>query len=108
VLAEQAEAAARLITDSDRQARVLADLAKAAAQAGDLDRAQELARSITNPDQRARTLIDLATGAKPHQARSLLAWALTVNKWQSLLEVLTRVDPSAVIAIADEYLRAML
>ena len=79
---------------------------KAAAGAGDLDRAQELARLITNPGQKARTLVDLARGAKPHQARSLLAWALTVDKWQSLVEILVRADPSAVTAIADEYLSA--
>ena len=108
VLAEQAEAAARSITDPDRQAQVLADLAGAAARAGDLDRAQALARSITNPDERTRILVDLAAGAKPDQARSLLAWALTVDKWQSLLEALVRVNASALIAIADEYLRATL
>ena len=34
---------AQSITNPDRQARVLADLAKAAAAAGDLDRAQALA-----------------------------------------------------------------
>ena len=107
-MTEQAEVAARQITNPSRQAKVLADLVKAAAAAGDLDRAQELARSITDPDQRTRTLVDLAKGAKPDQARPLLAWALTVDKWQALMEGLVRVDPSAVVAIADEYLSAAL
>ena len=53
-------------------------------------------------------MVNLATRAKPDQARSLLAWALTMAKWQSLVTPLVRVEPSAVIAIADEYLRATL
>ena len=48
-LAEQAEAAARSITDPDRQAEALAGVAAAMARAGDLDRAQALARSINDP-----------------------------------------------------------
>ena len=51
------------ITDPDRRARVLADLAEAAAGAGDLDRAEALARTITDPDRRARALADLAEAA---------------------------------------------
>ena len=41
---------------------MLADLAEAAAEAGDLDRAQELTRSITDPYQQARVLAHLAEG----------------------------------------------
>ena len=51
-LAEQAEAAARSISDPGRQAEALAGVAVAVAGAGDLDRAQELARSITDPARR--------------------------------------------------------
>ena len=56
---------ARAITDPDRQAQALAGLARAAAEAGDLDRAgaAELARAITDPDERAQALADLARAA---------------------------------------------
>ena len=84
----------------------LGALAKAAAGAGDLGRATAVVHSITNADHKAWTLVDLVKGAEPGQACSLLAWALTVDKWQSLVEVLVNVDPRAVIAIADEYLGA--
>ena len=73
---------------------------------GDLDRAQALAQAITHPDQKARTFVDLAKRAKPDQVRPLLAWALAVDNWRSLVEVLVGVDPRAVITIADEYLSA--
>ena len=51
-LAEQAEAAARSITDLGEQEWALSRLA--AAMVGDLDRAQALARSISDPGRRAR------------------------------------------------------
>ncbi len=54
---------------------------------GDLDRAQALAQAITHPDQKARTFVDLAKRAKPDQVRPLLAWALAVDNWRSLVEV---------------------
>ena len=60
----------RAITDPDRQARALAELAEAAARAGDLDRARALAeqaeaaaRAITDPDRQARALAELAEAA---------------------------------------------
>ena len=71
-LAEQAEAAARAITDPDRQAQVLADLARAAADAGDLDRAgtlaeqaQAAARAITDPDRQVRRCWLIWPGRRP-------------------------------------------
>ena len=42
---------------------------KAAAQAGDLDRAQELAQSISDPDRHARALADLAEAAATRTGR---------------------------------------
>ena len=108
---DRAEALARSITDPGGQARALADLARAGAEAGDLDRAEvlagqaeALARSIADPGGQARALADLARNAEPDHARSLLALALTIGNWQSLAEDLIRADPSAVIAVADEYL----
>ena len=67
---ERAEALARAITGPDQQAQVLAELARAAAAAGDPDRARALteeavaaARAITDPDRRARVLAELARAA---------------------------------------------
>jgi Domain of unknown function (DUF4062) len=62
-LAVQAEATARAITDPGQRARTLADLARAAAGTGDLDRAEAVAGAITDPYQRARALADLARAA---------------------------------------------
>ena len=59
----QAETLARAITDPDGQAQALTELATAAAQAGDLDRAEALARTITDPDDQAWALAELATAA---------------------------------------------
>src|SRR5206468_3835608 len=67
---DRAEALARSITDPGGQVRALADLARAAAGAGDLDRAEALAghaeaaaRSITDPGRQAQALADLAEAA---------------------------------------------
>ena len=51
-MAANAEALARTITHPDDQAEALTDLATAAAQAGDFDRAKALARAITDPRPR--------------------------------------------------------
>ena len=83
---------------------MLAELAEAAADAGDRDQAAELAGSITDPGWQARALMDLAGKADPDQARSLLALALTAGTWQSLLQALVGADPDAVIELAGEYL----
>ena len=67
---DRAETLARSITNPYEQAQALAALARAAAQASDLDRAwalagqaEALARSITNPDRQAQALADLARAA---------------------------------------------
>ena len=67
----QAEVVARAITDPDVRARTLADLAKAAVEAGDLDWAEALARAITDPGVRARTLAILASADDPDRATML-------------------------------------
>ena len=67
---DHAEALARTITSPDARARALAELASAAAQAGDPDRAsrlaadaEALARAITSPDDQAQALTELARAA---------------------------------------------
>ena len=78
------------------------------ASAGDLDRAEAAARAITDPGRQAQALADLATTIGQDQARSLLAQALVTGGWEPLVGVLVQIDPSTVIAIADEYLAATL
>jgi hypothetical protein len=104
-LADQAETAARAITDPYEQARALAELVEVVAGAGDLDRAWELAHAIIDPGRQAKALADLARKATPNQARSLLAQALTAGHWEASLVVLVQVNAAAVSTIADEYSR---
>ena len=103
-LTEQTETAARTITSPHQRVQLLAMLAEVAAEAGDLERAEALAEGIKNADQRARALADLARSAKPNQARSLIARALTAGHWEASVEVLMQINPAAVVAVADEYL----
>ena len=53
----------RTITNPEQRSQMLAVLAKAAAGAGDIDRAEAAARAITDPDLRARILAVLAEAA---------------------------------------------
>ena len=87
---DRAEVLARAISSPYRRAQLLAKLAVAAAGAGDLDRAEALARAISSPDERAQALANLASKAEPSQARPLLARALTVCSWHSLVQALAR------------------
>ncbi len=105
-LAEQAMTAARAITNPDWQAQIMGELARAAAEAGDLDWAEAAALAIIHPGRQARALADLARKAKPAKAPSLLARALTTGHWLASVDVLVHINPAAVIAIADEYLSA--
>ena len=84
---DHAEALARTITNPDDQAQALAQLASAAAQAGDPDRASRLAadadgvaRAVTNPDDQAWALTEVASAAAqagdPDRAEAL---ARTIN-----------------------------
>lgn len=103
MLAAQAEAAACATTDRFEQAQALADLAQTAAEVGNVNRAEALALGIADPATKAQALADLARKAGPSHARSLLARAVTVGSWISLLDVLGQIEPSVIIAIADEY-----
>jgi len=126
---DQAEALTAQITDPDRRAQALTQLAEAVAAGGDHDRAARLAddaealtAQITIPDQRAQALTQLAeilleTGKEPSPApenaprsssplrigaRRLLAAALVAGSWTLVVASLARIDPLAVIALADE------
>ncbi len=100
------QAVARGIPDHYHRARALGFVAEVAAGAGDLDLGKALAQAITDPNEQARALADLARKAEPNQARSLLARALTVGHWKVSVDILVKINPAAIITIADEYLSA--
>ena len=84
---------------------MLAQVARAAAEFGDLDQAAAAARSITDPERQVQALAELARESEPEQARSLLALALAVGNWEPLAETLAQISPDAIVVIADEYLK---
>ena len=99
--------------------QVLAELAGAAAQAGDPDRAsrlaaeaEALARTITNPDAQAQALAQLAGAAAqagdPDRARHLMALALSVESSaiDSWIEGVSRLFPSAIRGAGDVFIDA--
>jgi hypothetical protein len=133
-VAVQAEAAARSITDPDRQAWALTEVTEALIRAGDLGGAEAAARSITDPDRQAWALTEVVealavvgghnqaengtdaitdptkiavmrkgSGAATEHSRQLLASALAqTRKYDSLLPCLAKVEPTAVIAVAQD------
>ena len=85
---------ARTITDPDDQEQTLTQLVVAAAQAGDLDRAEALARTITDPDNQTLALAQLAAavaGAGDLDRASRLA-----ADAEALARTLTNVDARGV------------
>jgi hypothetical protein len=83
-LTADAESVARAIKDEGDRARMLAELATAAAQAGDIDRGEALARGIKDKGDRARMLAKLAIAAAQagdiDRARRLAADAESVAR----------------------------
>jgi len=77
-----AEKTALSIVDTDQQARALTDLAKATL--------EPAVRSYFNSSAQGTTT-----------ARRLLALALSVGTWTIPLDVVYRVDPNAVVDLAD-------
>lgn len=69
-----------------------------------LHQAEVDARRILDPDLRAVALGRIATGAATDRARWLTAEALQSGHWRASLTTLTRIEPAAVAAIADELL----
>lgn len=76
------------------------------AAAGDVARAEELARSITDPYRQAEALSALATEARPARARMLVASAFRPSSdWTIPLDALVHLQPAAVMAIGDDFLK---
>ena len=70
---------------------------------GDVERAEELAMGITHRTFRTLALTGMArqAGDSP-RARRLVALALHVGHWTDALELLARLEPAALTALADE------
>ena len=62
---------ARSITDPDWQENVLAKVARALVEAGQLEQAKTVARSITNPGRRSGALAAVARGGQREQAETV-------------------------------------
>lgn len=106
---DRAETLARSISDPDQQAEALTTLVEAVAGAGDLDRARDLAnqaetlaRSITDPHRQALALILIAEIGEMASVRRLLARALSGASWMVPLDLLAAVEPTSLLAIADD------
>jgi tetratricopeptide (TPR) repeat protein len=124
-LAIQALTAARIISDPDRKAQMLDKLAQVVARTGSSERAQKLAdlaraavpvaasqhggkapiggQRVRDPDDH-ETPTDQASESEPTLLSAGLAEALTTQHWLASIDVLAKISPAAVIAIADEYL----
>ncbi|MEU4985507.1 hypothetical protein [Streptomyces sp. NPDC021969] len=95
-LAHRAADLTRTIQNASNRAMAMADVVKALARVGHLDRATRVADHITEPTQHASALTALARahGRSP-EARSLLRWALSLNTHDEALEELAMVCPEA-------------
>ncbi|MBL1082285.1 hypothetical protein JK359_09865 [Streptomyces actinomycinicus] len=102
---ERAEAFALRLGDPDLRAEALHRVVTCLAEGGLTARAEDLAGRIQGASRRARALAVVASHAGETDARRLAAPALAVGDWPAVIEVLARVDPSAVAAVAEESLR---
>jgi hypothetical protein len=95
---DEAEAAARFITDPGRRAQALADVAVALARSGDPGRAD--LHNINPPDRNADPTAN-AEAKSSQRARQLLASLLvSAIDYVPLLSPLAKVEPTAVIKAA--------
>ncbi len=101
----RADSIARRITDSSWQGRMIADVVRAMAEAGDLAAAEELARVVSDPYEQSRTSSQLASAVEPRRAGRLIAFALRNGHWTMPLLVLSKLQPTALQALADEVIR---
>ncbi|SEB54903.1 hypothetical protein SAMN05428944_0191 [Streptomyces sp. 1222.5] len=101
----RAEALALDIGDLQLRGEALYPLVTVLAEAGLLARAEAVAGSIPEASTRVRALAVIAAHAeKEAEARRLVGPALGVGDWPAVIEVLARVEPTAVTTIAEESL----
>ena len=102
---EQAESAARSITDPNRRASALTAVAQALAQAGQHEQAESVARSITDPNRRASALTAvaqaLAQTGNTTRARSVAAAVSVTERWSVYAGLLLLLEPSAVSTVSE-------
>jgi hypothetical protein len=80
---------------------LLAGLARAAAETGQPERAEEIADRITRPEIQARTLAHLANATDPEAAQRLTARAFAIDLWTAV-DVLHRQEPDVLLLLADD------
>ena len=102
---------ARSITDPDRQARALTEVAGVLAEAGQPEQAETLARSITDQDLQARALTAVARAlvarGDTRQAHHVASAACAVGRWTTVLELVLSLEPSALRVLTDLRLQTM-
>ena len=101
---DRAESLARTITDPYERAWSLCRLVEALTDAGDIDRAESLADTITDPGRQASALVTVAGSADAERARRCIARAWCVAAWPVPLDVVARVEPDLLRAVADDFL----
>jgi hypothetical protein len=69
---------------------------------GERGKAEALVDSVADTDGKAEILLAIAMES-PAQARGLLAEAFAVGRWTRALAILAKIDPDAVVAVADEF-----
>ncbi|RXS73188.1 hypothetical protein EST92_22330 [Streptomyces sp. TM32] len=87
--------------DSHGNWELLAALARAAAETGHPERAEQLVNRITHPEIQATTLAHLANAADPARARRLIARAFAIDLWTAV-GVLRRLEPSVLLLLAED------
>ncbi|GLK14791.1 hypothetical protein GCM10017600_82030 [Streptosporangium carneum] len=101
---DRAETLERAVAGLHTLASASAELAAVMAESGDVDRAETFARAVADPRDQAFALERVARFAEPARARRLVAQALCEVSWRIGLDVVARIQPDAVIALAREFL----
>ncbi|MFJ6722471.1 hypothetical protein [Streptomyces sp. NPDC091259] len=97
------ELADALRADSHGNWKLLAALARAAAETGHPERAEQLVDRITHPEIQATTLAHLANAAAPAdpaRVRCLTARAFAIDPWTAV-GVLHRLEPAVLLLLAE-------
>lgn len=106
LLLDEAEALCRRIPHPDLRIEILTDVAIAAAQAGDAARAVVVARSIRDSGQQAKAIGAVITAlldaSHIESGRAVLQRTLVDRDWLPCLNALISVEPTALLAIAEE------
>ncbi|MHA6762179.1 ATP-binding protein [Streptacidiphilus sp. PAMC 29251] len=91
-------------TDGYTQFLLLSRLVEAVTATGDLSTALDLAEGIPNSNWHAGALAKLTRFVEPARGRRLMARALALGNWSSLLDDLGRLAPEALPALTDTLL----